>query len=165
MTTAQNELWNEIQRFEIDDPHAEFSFSDRLARENGWTKLFTLEVIDEYKKFMFLQCVSDQPLTPSDQVDQAWHLHLLYTRSYWNDFCSDILKRQIHHGPTKGGKQERTKYKDLYNQTLQLYKNIFNTEPPSRVWPDATKRFSDIHFRRINLSTNWIIPKPSTLFS
>jgi hypothetical protein len=166
MTEAEKrELWSGIKSFEIDDPEATYSFSDRLSTENGWPLAFALAAIDEYKKFMFLQCVSDDSLTPSDQVDQVWHLHLLYTRSYWDEFCGKILQRRIHHGPTKGGTKERTKFSDRYQKTLTLYKENFDQTPPGDIWPNVNDRFSDIHFRRINIATHWIIRKPSILKS
>ncbi len=100
MTEAQEILWKKIKEFEIDEPSSALTFTERLARENGWTIEFTLRAIEEYKKFMFLICIAEHPLTPSDQIDQVWHLHLLYTQSYWNDFCKNTLNKTIHHGPT-----------------------------------------------------------------
>jgi hypothetical protein len=163
MTIEQQELWQKIDRFELDDPHVSFSFSDRLARENGWSISFSISAIQEYKKFIFLICISDHPLTPSDQVDQVWHLHLLYTHSYWIDMCKRLLKRDIHHGPTKGGNTERAKFKSWYQETKDLYRRTFNHEPPSDVWPPEETRFNDIHFLRVNKRTHWIITKPSFL--
>lgn len=103
----QRSLWAKIKNFELDDPDAAFSFTDRLARENGWRVEYTLRAMDEYKKFLFLLCIADHPLTPSDQIDQVWHLHLLYTESYWIDLCQRTIGRPLHHGPTRGGKQEK----------------------------------------------------------
>ena len=163
MTPEQLSLWEKIRRFELDDPSSSYSFSDRLARENNWKIDYALEVIVEYKKFIFLQCVATHPLTPSDQVDQAWHLHLLYTRSYWLEMCDGILKRQIHHGPTKGGASERNKFEDWYGKTLDLYHVTFEQYPPITIWPDSKKRFRDIHFSRVNVKKNWVILKPKFL--
>ena len=105
-------------------------------------------------------CIAEHSLTPSDQVDQVWHLHLLYTRSYWTDFCQNTLGRQIHHGPTQGGEAEGNKYNDLYEKTLQLYKVLFERDAPADIWPTKEIRFGDVNFQRINLNRNWIIKKP-----
>lgn len=105
-------------------------------------------------------CIADHSLTPSDQVDQVWHLHLLYTQSYWIDFCQDTLGKQIHHGPTKGGKQEGEKYNDLYEKTLALYKTLFKRDAPQDIWPPREIRFGEVNFLRVNLHRNWIIKKP-----
>lgn len=159
MNPAEQTLWNKIQAFELDDPESSFTFTDRLARENGWSLAYSLRAVSEYKKFMFLVCASGRALTPSDQVDQVWHLHLLYTQSYWEDFCEYTLGRKIQHGPTRGGQQERDKYTDLYELTKQNYRAYFEAEPPEDIWPSGEKRFRDINFRRVSLDSNWIIPK------
>jgi hypothetical protein len=165
MTAEQRTFWTKIKNFEIDDAQSTFSFSDRLARENGWSLEFALEVIEEYKKFMFLLCVAPHPLTPSDAVDQAWHLHLLYTESYWIDFCEETLHRKVHHGPTKGGAAEKNKFENWYSKTLLLYEQLFAQKPSPDIWPANEIRFSDIHFTRVNVKKNWIIRKPSFLSS
>lgn len=151
------ELWEKIRLFPLDDPSAQFRFSDRLARENGWTLLYAFRAMEEYKRFMFLVCCSPQALTPSDAVDQVWHLHLLYTESYWVDFCEKTLGRPIHHGPTKGGPTERSNYRDRYSDTLARYAETFGQAPPPDIWPTPEVRFSDIHFRRVNLKKFWVI--------
>jgi hypothetical protein len=160
MTEAEHQHWTTVQQFELDDPAAALTFSDRLGRENGWSKSFSLRAIEEYKKFMFLVAITDTPLTPSDEVDQVWHLHLLYTRSYWKEFCTIILKKEIHHGPTKGGAVQRDQFTDWYNETLQHYRDKFGLEPPADLWPPATERFRPTNFQRVDVQKHWIIKKP-----
>ena len=55
MNKTELELWNKIKHFEFDDPSDSLTFSARLARENGWELTFALQVILEYKKFMFFK--------------------------------------------------------------------------------------------------------------
>jgi hypothetical protein len=62
----------------------------RLMRENGWAGTFADPVVDEYGRLLYLTQVADGPMTPSEAVDRAWHLHLTYTRSYWNDLCGGV---------------------------------------------------------------------------
>lgn len=163
MDASQTQLWTQLAAFDLNDPEASFSFTDRLARENGWSIEFSLRCVEEYKRFIFLICITDYSLTPSDQVDQVWHLHLLYTRSYWDEMCEGILKMKIHHGPTKGGEVQRDLFNDLYTKAKQRYSEVFLEEPPLDIWPKNEVRFSEISFQRTNKSANWIIPKP-TLF-
>lgn len=152
-------LWQRLLDFEIDDPSASFSFTDRLARENGWTLQKSLRAVFEYKRFLYLVCCTGQSLTPSDEIDQVWHLHLLYTRSYWLELCPIVLKRELHHGPTKGGAHERLRYRDQYALTLHLYQRAFGAKAPDDLWPPVHKRFSELRFRRVNLHRNWVLPK------
>lgn len=159
MTEEQVLLWHKIRSFDIDDSDSTFTFTDRLARENGWTFSYSVRTIEEYKKFIFLLCNSNKQLTPSDQVDQVWHLHLLYTKSYWKELCEKTIQREIHHGPTKGGQKEKEKYNNLYEDTKKTYKEIFQSEPPIDIWPTSKVRFKEINFIRVNAHKYWIIPK------
>lgn len=72
-------LYERICEFELDEPGVELTFGSRLARANGWSEQFANRVIDEYKKFAFLAVAAGHPVCPSDEVDEAWHLHLTYT--------------------------------------------------------------------------------------
>ena len=159
---CSNVLWNSIEDFEIGLSGASLSFTDRLARENGWTKDFAERVIQEYRRFCFLAMTAGHPVTPSEQVDQAWHLHLLYTENYWTEFCGEVLPRPLHHGPTRGGRREGDKYRDWYQATLDSYATAFGEEPPADIWPGVSARFEDAHrFRRINTASHWVIAKPT----
>lgn len=159
MTQNETLLWSRLNSFELDQKDDQLTFSKRLARENGWTISYTLRVMEEYKKFLFLCCTSSSPVTPSDPVDQAWHLHLTYTKSYWEDLCKNTLEREIHHNPTKGGEAEQQKFDTLYTGLHEIYLEKFGTAPPADIWHDNQKRFSDINFQRINRKDNWIVPK------
>ena len=160
MNEDQQLIWKKLQDFELDDPKASLTFTDRLARDNGWPHEFAIRAIIEYKKFIFLIVVTKEPLTPSDEVDQVWHLHLLYTHSYWDDLCGDVLEQNIHHGPTKGGTTENQKFTNWYLRTLEQYVHYFNQEPPKDIWPPHEIRFTNVNFRRVNVDHHWIIKKP-----
>jgi len=156
----QRNLLDRIMAFDIDGGPRSFSFAARLARENDWTPSFANRVIDEYKRFAFLATTAGHPCTPSDQVDQAWHLHLTYTKSYWERFCGEALPRPLHHNPTEGGRAEDAKFDDWYARTLESYERTFGSPPPSDIWPPASIRFGeDVHFTRVNTRRNWILPK------
>lgn len=161
MTPEEQILWQKIKAFPLDDPGSSFPFSDRLARENGWSKAYARRVVEEYKKFLFLCCVTTNGVTPSDPVDQAWHLHLTYTHSYWTDLCKNTLGQDIHHNPTKGGSGEAKKFSCFYTTTHDLYREKFGSPPPPDIWHDHHTRFTDIDFRRVNVNRNLIIKKPA----
>lgn len=153
MNQEQQNIWDKLNHFEFDDPEAEFTFTDRLARENGWDFDYALRAIEEYKKFIFLIACSGHPCTPSDEIDQVWHLHLLYTQSYWKEMCEGILGMEIHHGPTKG-KSQRTDFEDYYAKTKASYQSFFKEQTPEDIWPDSKIRFKYTNFRRVNMHLN-----------
>ena len=161
-TPAQRELWARLQNFDLDEPGASLDFSRRLARENGWTHEFARRVVEQYKRFLFLAMSAGHPVTPSDEVDQAWHLHLVYTRSYWDELCAHVLRAPLHHGPTRGGAREGAKFGEWYAKTRASYARFFGEAAPPDIWPDARIRFGDApHFRRVNARRHWIIEKPT----
>lgn len=165
MNSQQIELYKRIQTFSFDQPETPLSFCRRLAKENGWSLDYAQRVIEEYKRLVFLAVVIGHPVTPSDQVDQAWHLHLSYTRSYWQEFCPKILQTSLHHDPTRGGLSEKLKYENWYRKTLESYQHIFKEVPPIDIWPDPKDRFGqDLQFIRVNTDQTWLIPKPSLNF-
>lgn len=132
----QEQLWQRIAFFPFDAPDARFPFSRRLARENKWDYDFGQRAIEEYRKFIFLCCISPQGASPSKVIDEVWHLHLIYTQNYWEEFCGKTLNRNIHHHPSAGGLQEKEKHENWRTDTLDLYRNTFHTEPPPAFWDD-----------------------------
>lgn len=158
------ELWARIAAHRFDDPAARLTFTARLARENGWSIGRAVRVVDEYRRFVFLAVTAGHPVTPSEDVDQAWHLHLAYTRDYWQTFCRDVLGEALHHGPTRGGPSEADRYDAQYRETLDAYAAAFDAAPPADIWPPADRRFgADLAWRRVNVVRNWVIPKPAWL--
>lgn len=161
MNPRQLDLWQKIRAFQVTPELTTLSFQARLARENRWTLGYAERVFVEYKRFLFLTIEAGHPVTPSDEVDQAWHLHMLYTRSYWDVLCTSVLPRPLHHGPTLGGRDEDTKFHDWYTNTLDSYRRLFNEEPPPDIWPAPAHRFARApHFARVNTAEHLIIPKP-----
>jgi uncharacterized protein (TIGR04222 family) len=160
LLAAHSELWPQLLAFDLDGA-AQFSFSQRLARDNGWPPAFAQRVALEYKKFLYLAATCGHPVTPSDEVDQAWHLHLVYTRSYWDELCGRVLGFPLHHGPTKGGAAEGHKFRDWYAQTLRSYQAAFGTPPPADIWPPAAQRFGEApYFQRLNRKRYFLVPRP-----
>jgi hypothetical protein len=154
-------LWHRLEAFEFDELDADLTFVDRLARDNGWTDEYARRVIDEYKRFCYLAIRAGHEVTPSDQVDQVWHLHLSYSRNYWEEFCPNILQSDLHHGPTKGGQAEAEKYFDWYRKTLESYMLLSGEAPPEDIWPPPWTRFAHVDaMRRIDTDTYLVLKRP-----
>jgi hypothetical protein len=159
--TGNDTLLEKIMGFELDEPGSQLPFTARLAREQGWTHVFAGRVVTEYKRFVALAMLAGHPVTPSVEVDQAWHLHLVYTRSYWHGLCRDVLGRDLHHGPTAGGTEENAKFGKWYQQTVDSYLRFFGHAPPTDIWPSPKKRFANASaLRWVDSSAFWLVPKP-----
>jgi hypothetical protein len=157
-----NDLLSRLNDMVIEPAGSALTFPKRLARENGWAEDFAARVVDEYRRFLYLTAVTEQDMTPSDEVDQAWHLHMLYSRHYWDVLCKAILKRPLHHGPTQGGAVERTRYHDQYEATIDAYRTHFGAEPPRDIWPVSKRRFG-ARYQRVDVSRYWMFPKIPSL--
>ena len=150
MNIQELATWTRLSSLDFDAADAAFPFSARLARDNAWSPGFAAKAIGEYRKFCFLAVHAGHPVTPSDEVDQVWHLHLTYSRHYWETLCRDALERPLHHGPTQGGTAEDRKFHDWYEATVASYRRYFG-EPPHDVWPAVRERFHERNdFVRIN---------------
>lgn len=157
-------LWERIVASHPDAIDAELPFSKRLARENGWSQDFADKVMYEYLKFAYLSRISDSQVTPSDEVDQAWHLHLTYTKHYWGDF-KIALGSSLHHMPTKGGDAQQQHFRETYSHTLRLYEAEFG-QPSADFWPPIDTRFGKASsFVRVSKQDVWILPKPNFALS
>ncbi len=154
-------LWSKLEAFDIDGASAAFGFADRLARENGWSRAFADRVIVEYKRFLYLAATGARLATPSEAVDQAWHLHLAYSRSYWERLCGETLGMTLHHEPTSGGDGAAGFYWDAYLDTLERYREAFG-EPDREIWPSPKARFARRGGQRwVDLGTHWVLPRPT----
>lgn len=158
-TGPDHPIWHRLISYSIGPADAALSFAARLSRENGWTARQAERAIDEYRRFCFLAATADHPVTPSDAVDQVWHLHLTYTRDYWDRFCPDVLGRALHHGPTQGGPNELHRFFDQYALTLKAYEAAFGPAPAD-LWPSAKRRLiDDARARRVHPRDVVILPK------
>lgn len=138
----KDDLLARIEALEIDKPGIPQPFSGRLARENGWSRDFAERAVGEYKRFVYLAVRAGHPVTPSEVVDEVWHLHLCHTRSYWDELCAGILGRPLHHDPTEGGASEDRKFRNWYSRTLESYREVFNEDAPADIWPPVEERFA-----------------------
>jgi len=125
-------LWNAICAFDIDGK-GPITFTKKLTLNHSeWSFEFAVRLVQEYKKFMYLS--SFMEVTPSLGVDETWHLHLQYTKSYWIDLCKNIIGKDIHHNPGNGDKVDELRYRELYAATLRVYREEFGGPPPTDIW-------------------------------
>jgi hypothetical protein len=72
----------------------------RLQRKLEWNVPRAEQAVDEYRQFLQLILDGSTPHSPlSDDMDEVWHAHILFTRMYADD-CQRIFGRFIHHNPS-----------------------------------------------------------------
>ena len=145
------------------DPGDPLGFTRRLARDHGWTPVFAEEAVREYGRFCFMAMATPGPVTPSEEVDEVWHLHLTYSRDYWTVWCRNVLRADLHHDPTKGGPAEQRRFRAQYARTLAAYEPFFGPPPPA-YWPATHRRFGTRpRFRVLDTHRALTLPWPGAL--
>ena len=128
-------LWTLLTDMKIEGSGAERRFEEALAAEKNWSLDFAECVTREYRRFLYLAASSAGEITPSRAVDAAWHLHLTYSRHYWDELCGRILGRPLHHNPSTGAAADEERFARQYEETLALYRRTFGQTPPADIWP------------------------------
>lgn len=136
MHDRQDPLWQALAAMRIEPAGAAATFAAKLAREQGWSPSHAQAVVEEYRRFLYLAGTATYPVSPSRAVDKAWHLHLTYSRHYWDELCGRILGQPLHHDPSLGGAEEDARHQDQYARTLALYRATFGEEPLAAIWPN-----------------------------
>jgi len=126
------ELLARIEAFGLDAAHEPLAFETRLADDQGWTLGYALAVAEEYRRFLVLTQVAGHAVSPSPDVDEAWHLHLTRTMHY-EAFCNAVFGRFLHHEPARPG--EGARHQDMYRRTLESYRRAFGASAPPVLWP------------------------------
>ncbi|MFC6592362.1 glycine-rich domain-containing protein [Deinococcus lacus] len=101
-------------------------------------------LVREYLRFVYLSSL--EVVTPSQRVDDVWHLHLTYSRDYWERFMP-LLPRPLHHDPSPQGAADPL-MKFQYERTLDRYRAEFGERPHPGIWPDH-------RLRRVRGAPHW----------
>ncbi|MGX9357187.1 glycine-rich domain-containing protein [Roseobacteraceae bacterium S113] len=131
-------LWQRIEAHRLDASGASWPFSHKLAQAEGWTASHTDAVIVEYRRFLYLSVISEGETTPSEDIDRAWHMHLTFTRNYWDELMPK-LPRPLHHEPCRS-EEDLPRYGAQYEATRDLYEQEFGVKPPRAIWPGPGAR-------------------------
>jgi hypothetical protein len=111
---------------------ADFSnIFNRLTIIERWSKNHAEEAVKQYRRFLFLnkKYGSEFTLPPSEDIDHAWHAHILYTNDYF-DFCKKVFGEYLHHRPHQGFSDPITLtniQNDYEQNTQRLYQLEFGT--------------------------------------
>lgn len=102
----------------------------QLMVEYNWTPDYTEHVIYEYMRFMVLRSKNTN-LSPSNEIDKCWHMHLLNPIKYYN-YCMKTFNNIIDHNPEMSYDQKEKKLR--LNNTLVEYKKKYGEFKYPDVW-------------------------------
>ena len=140
MTLSNPDLWATIQNralpfrsvrdVMVEPPRTMTCFEHCLRHEGDWTDESATRITLEYRKFLYLKIVEGGVLTPSEVVDQAWHLHRCFPEAY-RRFCAEVAGQDIPHQRGIPKAQADSSYARL----LAAYVREFDQTPSVEIWP------------------------------
>lgn len=128
------DLWKRIDGHPLIDRTgaADTELEKSLETQENWERSYAAQVIQEYKRFLYLSRVSPSQATPSEIIDIVWHLHMQDSAAYLG-YCAAVFGELHHHEPCAGD-EEMPRYQQQYEATLALYAKEFGSDPPEDIW-------------------------------
>lgn len=123
MTDKQRPSLQDVDAFPVPD-----MLIPRVSKEHGYSQKDAANLVKEAKRMLYLSVVSDQAISPSVEIDDAWHEMLMFTRFYQQ--FADFIGSYIHHDPTPGPPDGGR----LYERTKANYEQYFSEKPNPRYW-------------------------------
>lgn len=99
---------------------------ERLTDLKEWQEVDAQETVRRYKNFLILLTKHpDQVLAPANDIDEAWHEHILHTVEYTRA-CLDIFGEYLHHTPARPSRpEEKALMEEARDLTSVLYQKEF----------------------------------------
>ncbi|TDU26581.1 uncharacterized protein (TIGR04222 family) [Panacagrimonas perspica] len=156
---AHARCWARIQDH-LGSEQGQLDLASILVRKFRWTRDYAERAVEEYRRFCFLAACSGHPVSPSAEVDEVWHLHLQYTRDYWERFCPQVLGTPLHHEPGGRNTSQDRMFREQYAQTMASYQQCFGP-PPEAFWPGTVRRFDAApRFRAVDTERVIVLRRP-----
>jgi hypothetical protein len=77
----------------------DFTFlEERMGRKFDWSVQRIKNAIQRYKQYLYIVSIENKPVSPTSDVDEVWHQHILHTRLY-EEHCKKIYGKMLHHQP------------------------------------------------------------------
>jgi hypothetical protein len=88
-----------------------------------------VEAADRYSKFLFLcKKYPEEPLSPSKDIDEMWHIHMLNPRNYYHDCMENFGELLDHDGGFGSDSPEQwQELLGLFRHTADLWEKEFGT--------------------------------------
>ena len=142
------QLWEVLTKPLIEGDYTDRNIVSRVMKKNPeWSDRKIDSLINEYKKFLYICAKCDEEQTPSKEVDEIWHEHILFTKEY-EKWC-DFLGKKIHHNPEKVG--ETKSFHGIFEETQKKMKEL--KKPEKTVKPSPVKKVSAKPIKRSSSSS------------
>ncbi|OIP82632.1 MAG: hypothetical protein AUK37_08820 [Rhodobacterales bacterium CG2_30_65_12] len=130
-TLTDPRLWSRVRVAPLPVSRMKHEFPQTLAYQLDLPVFEARELIEEYRRFLYLSAITDAQRVAPEAVRKAWAMHA-HSPDY-SAFCAGALGKQLglDDGTRKFGANA------AYRRTLQSYVREFGTTPPPAIWPPA----------------------------
>ncbi|WP_127132198.1 hypothetical protein [Pseudoflavitalea rhizosphaerae] len=144
--------WQMIDNFPFNEPNSVETYYNRLARYGNWTEEQMQEIVEEYKKFLFLCATKPFLIVPPKIVDLAWSLHMEYYPMSFRDLYRIMPGHWIKRSRGEKGENDDPDWLfDHYLQSRKIYQETFGDRPPAWIWGMYENEFEEDYSTRIHL--------------
>ncbi|KAJ3148514.1 hypothetical protein HDU86_007444 [Geranomyces michiganensis] len=108
------------------------------------------DIVTEYLKFLYIKYHCNDwnanIFSPSQIIDEVWHLHILDTRNYHKDIVA-LCGHSVEHNPE--GPYDAEQQEVRYAATVAVYHGLFGCVPDAArvIWPLASARRGFEHLK------------------
>eukprot|EP01039_Chlorochromonas_danica_P003001 gene3001-3275_t len=104
-----------------------------LIEIKGWRESRVEKAITAYAEFLTLLITSGDDLSPTDEIDEVWHAHILHTRDYEAFNTKYSPGKKLHHDPLRSLDQDARKFRAI--RTVIAYESTFgHRRPKGKAW-------------------------------
>lgn len=102
----------------------------KVQQDQEWDEEQLGQAIKDYQRYLYLlKRYPNRPLCPSDDIDQMWHQHILFTVKYAKD-CQNIFGYFQHHHPYFGlARADKATVARNVRLTISLFEKEFGEAP------------------------------------
>lgn len=124
-------LWDRIRAAALPASHDGSDFSRRLANAGDMPLVEAREVEEEYRRFLYLCTISDEPRVPPAPVRLAWSIHA--NAPEYSAFCAGTLKKPLPFDDAA----RLLGAAGAYQRMRADYLREFAAAPPREIWPTS----------------------------
>jgi len=125
-------LWARISGAHLPVARDGLTFAEHLAREAAIPAELAEAVEAEYRRFLYLAVLSNDPVQGPPLVQRAWEYHAGLD-GYREDFCPWVLGRDDLMPARMPARMPATA---SYGALFGAYRTEFGAIPPAAIWPD-----------------------------
>lgn len=103
-----------------------------------WDRKYAKALVEEYRRFLYLAEISKGDAVASQDIITAVTLHREHLPDDWEELRQKLgPENHAAYDQVESGRESATL--ERYRHTLNLYRQEFNADPPTDVWPRAER--------------------------